>query len=397
MERLSLRSAEGLWIKTQDDREILDAVSGTFNLPLGYFRKSIEAAVMAQINRSSFISSDIDLPVTNELTQKLIAVGEPFGLSSLFLRDLTGSTANECALKIAQAYTGRQGVLSFDNGHHGQTIASTGMSGNDFRKEGIPATRLPYSYRVPVGADILELENQWKKAKGDLAAVIVEPIQGNAGNVMHPTGYFSMLKEFCEDHDILLIIDEVQTGIGRVGENLASSAFNIEPDILTLAKGLGNGYPIAAVLLKPELDVLNKRYHHSFTSGTHPLSVAAANVTVEEVCNEPFLQSVRDKSIYLQELLTELQNQFPRVQNLRGMGFMWGIEIVDTDHKPDIRATNKIAETALYENNLRLRTSQYGLGNVIKIRPALIATNDELLEIVSRLKTTLQAVFETDS
>lgn len=389
MNRPSIESAKGLWLQTTDGRRILDAESGTFNLPLGYFHDAVERAVQKQINSVSFIPSDLDHEQIQLFVRKLEDIGKPFGLTSMLLRDLTGSTANECAIKLSQLYTGKQGIISFDRSHHGQTIATTAISGSPFRREGIPANTVPYAHHAPFGADIAQLETMIRSK--DIAAIIIEPVLGNGGNLFHPPGYFQALRELCDEHDVLLIVDEVQTGIGRTGELLGSTVFDIQPDVMTLAKGLANGYPIGAVLFRPELNIL-KKHHHSFTSGSHLVSIAAANATLDEIGKDGLLEDVRRKSGILQRGLEYLKEQHPCISDVRGIGFMWGLEIISPSGEPDVDTTNAIVQHGIEKHDLRLRSSQYCRGNVVKVRPALIATEDEIQEIITRLDATLGEV-----
>jgi 4-aminobutyrate aminotransferase len=301
------------------------------------------------------------------------------------LRDLTGSTANEFAVKLAQAATGRQGIMIFERGHHGQTLSMTGLSGSDFRKAKTPAAEVDYSIRLPLHATRDELEQAYRNVNGNVAGLFIEPILGNGGNRVPPEGYFEMLRAFCDAHRIKLLVDEVQTGIGRVGESLASIKYGIRPDVLTLAKGLGNGYPIGAVLYRDELNVLQS-YQHSFTSGGHLVSVAAASATLQEALQPRLLRRVQEQGSELGSTLRALRHEFQRVVAIEGDGYMWGLQLADDEEKEDAAAANEVVRVARDVYNLRLRTSMYGFGNVVKVRPALIASDEELAEIVRRLR-----------
>jgi 4-aminobutyrate aminotransferase len=160
----------------------------------------------------------------------------------------------------------------------------------------------------------------------------------------------------------------------------------MQPDIITLAKGLGGiGIPTAAILYRPEFAVLEK-FEHSYTSGGNLLSLAAAQKTMEIVSRQGFLENVRDNGVVLGQLLNRLKEQYGHfIGDVRGMGYMWGLEIVDKDGAPDVPLTNKIIDKALEEHKLILRGSRYGFGNVVKVRPALTATVDDVQEICDRL------------
>jgi len=222
--------------------------------------------------------------------------------------------------------------------------------------------------------------------------MIIEPILGNGGNIVPPLGYFKRLRKLCDENNMLLIADEVQTGVGRTGTMFASELFDIQPDLITLAKGLGGiGVPVAAVLMQSRLNVLEK-HEHSFTSGSNLISVTAAKSTLEVVSEPGFLDAVKRKGILLGGLLQELALKYPSIGEARGVGLMWGLEIVGDHNEPDTPKTNAIIDRAFEDQHLILRSSRYGFGNVVKVRPSLTTTEDELVEIVDRLDSVLASV-----
>ncbi len=393
---------DGLWLTTADGTMLLDAASGTFNLPLGYSHPHVVAAVKAQADRLGHASSVFTKPLGGALAERLLAHA-PERLNRAWMRDVTGSTANECAVKIAQAATGRRQVVSFFLSHHGQTMATTAMSGNAFRRAGFPATATAETLVVP-GAychrcfyaqsypscgtlcatridDFLEFASS-----GSVAAVLVEPVLGNGGNIVPPPEFFRELRSLCDRHGIILIADEIQTGLGRTGHMFASEALGLEPDIITLAKGLGGiGLPIGAVLMREELDVLES-YQHSFTSGANLLGLAAAHATLDVLEEPGFLQTVRENGELLGRELKWLAAELPVISDVRGLGYMWGVELSRPDGSPDPAFANAVIRTAERDHALILRGSRYGYGNVVKVRPALIATKADLLELTARLR-----------
>lgn len=332
----------------------------------------------------------------------------PPGITAAWVRDLTGSTANECAVRIAQKATGRGEIVSLFLSHHGQTLYTTGLSGNAFRRAAFPAgpttgTKIPapYCHRCFYGqsypdcgllcadrlADFLEFASS-----GSVAAVIVEPVLGNGGNVVPPPGYFARLRQICDQYGILTIADEVQTGMGRLGTVFGSAAVGLRPDIVTLAKGLGGiGVPAGAVLMREDLDVLDS-FEHSFTSGANPLSLAATETTIGVVTDEGFLTEVRRKGARLGARLKRLGDACTLVGDVRGLGMMWGLEISGPDGLPDPGTAREIIRVARDEERLILRPSRYGFGNVVKVRPALIADDGDLDAITDRLGRALARV-----
>lgn len=396
----------GIKLYRNDGAEFIDAVSGTFNLPLGYDDPDVVSAVADQLGRCAHLSSSLTHSYSKMVIQQLLDLA-PSNLGAGWMRDITGSTANECAIKIAQKATGATDIISMFLSHHGQTQLTTGVSGNAFRRRDFPGTAQanavhvpgPYCYRcfyrakypgcgflcVERIADFIEYSSS-----GNIACLIIEPVFGNGGGIVPPPGYFEALQKLCHEQGILLIADEVQTGIGRTGYMFACETFNIQPSLMTLAKGLGGiGIPAAAVLMEDRVDVLAS-HDHSFTSGGNMLSLAAATATVAKVSSGDLLSNVRSNGMLLGELLTGLQERFACIGDVRGVGYMWGVEIVDADGAPDVRRTNAIAAAAFENQKLILRSSRYSLGNFIKVRPALVATADDLVEIVHRLAAALQ-------
>lgn len=402
----------GLKLFKGDGQDYLDAVSGTFNLPLGYDHPQVVRAVTDQLGRLAHVSSHFSAEISQGLKRKLLAFA-PSGISAVWLRDITGSTAVEGAIKIAQKATGKRDVISLFHSHHGQTLYATALSGNAFRRESQPDAVSAHTLSVPNAnchrcfydarypecglrcatriQDFIDYASS-----GSVAALIVEPVQGNGGNVVPPPGYFATLRELCTRNGMLLIADEVQTGIGRTGHMYACETFGIEPDIMVLAKGLGGiGIPVGAILMKPEFDVLDS-HEHSFTSGANLLALAAAETTLDVIGAPGFLSEVRRKSTLLRRCLEGIAQDCPAiVSEVRGVGFMWGLDLIDAAGRPSAEVAARAADLALAKHRLILRTSRYGRGNVIKVRPALIANEDEIIDIACRLKATLTEVADS--
>lgn len=394
---------KGIRLYTAQDEEYIDAVSGTFNIALGYSHPELVDALKTQVEDLIHVSSSF----TSDLAQSVldgILDHAPAHINDGWMRDIIGSTANEGAVKIANKYNGKNEVISLSMSHHGQTLFATNISGNAFRRKSFANTLstnntivpAPYCYRCPFSAKgvpdcgfmCTEAIYDYVQygSSGHVSCIILEPILGNGGNIVPPEGYFQRIKKICEELDLVLIADEVQTGIGRTGYMFASEHYDIQPDIITLAKGLGGiGIPAAAILYRSELNVLEK-FEHSYTSGGNLLSLKATQKTMEVVSREGFLENVRNNGKVLGDLLNKLKENYGHIiGDVRGIGYMWGLEIIDKEGAPDVPLTNRIIDTALDEQKMILRGSRYGFGNVVKVRPALTATLDDIEEIYSRL------------
>ena len=286
----------------------------------------------------------------------------------------SGAEANEGAIKIARKYsfdkygTGCSTIVSLTNSFHGRTVTTLAATGQDvFHQYFYPFTE-GFSYIPANDVDALE------KLGNDVCAVIAEPIQGEGG--VNPLGddYAKFLRKFCDERDILLIFDEVQTGIGRTGKFFAHEYFGITPDVLTLAKGLGGGLPIGAVVVGEKCESTLGAGMHGSTFGANPVVCAGANYVVDRVSTPLFLSEVVEKGEMIRNFISE--SKLPIVKSIRGRGMMIGIE-VDGDPK---KLLHDCADAGL----LVLTAGK----NVIRLLPPLTITNYEIergLEILAKV------------
>lgn len=396
---------EGIYLYDADGNAFIDCASATFNLSLGYGHPAVVSAIKEQSQQLIHVTSSFQTEPVTKLAARLVDLA-PKRLTKAHLKVSSGSTANEGAIKMAQLATGRRDVMTLFRSHVGQTMMLTSLSGNAFRKELFPQlfpgglqVPDPYCLRCFYGQDLascglmcVEKINEFLEfaSSGNVAALLIEPVSGNGGNIVPPEGYFPKLRELCDSHDIKIIFDEVQTGIGRTGRMFAAEHFGIEPDAMTLAKGLGgSGAQVAAILASDELAGLPLD-HHSFTYGANLLSSAAALATLNVIDDPVFLANVRAVGAHVLHRLKELQQRYQCVIDARGLGLMIGIEIVYADGRPNPELTNHLAKQGL-EHGLILRTSRYGHGNVLKIRPPLILTHPEADLICDRLDALLRS------
>lgn len=390
---------EGIYLYDTDGRQYLDCVSGTFNLNLGYSHPEIVEVIREQSGNLIHVTSKFQSRPLNDLVRRLVEISPP-NLTKVHLKSASGSDANESAIKIAQHFTGHSDVISLFRSHLGQTLTMIQASGASFR-------RAPFQFQIPgfvhvpdpyclrcfydkepdtCGRFCVERINDFidYATSGKVACMVVEPISGNGGNVVPPDGYFPALKALCEDRGILLIFDEIQTGFGRTGEWFAADYFGVSPHLMTFGKGLGgSGMPIAGILAEARFAGL-EGHHINATFGGNVMSAAVAVKTLEIMGRPGFLENVRTVGAYVLERLGELRQKVPYICDVRGAGLMIGVEIADRDGRPDAVLTNHLAEVGL-EHGLLLRTSLYGFGNVVKVRPPLILTLEEAGQMCDRL------------
>ncbi|KXK62649.1 acetylornithine aminotransferase [Micromonospora rosaria] len=396
---LSEYTGRGIYLHAHG-KQYIDCASGTFNLSLGYSAKEVVDALHAQLDRCLHLSSDFTREKSGEIFEMMREFLPPH-IGAFWFRDITGSGATEGAIRIAQKATGKTDIFSLFLSHHGQTVGATGVSGNAFRHRSFS---LPFANSVKIPAPdcancfysqrpdrcgmlcATRLEDFVEYASsGQVAALIVEPVLGNGGNIVPPPGYFRVLRETCDKLGVLIIADEVQTGFGRTGSFFASTGFaqELRPDIITFAKGAGGvGIPVAGVLMRPELDVLEP-WEHSTTSGANPLALVALEETVRYLRDHRVLENVATVGGPLHQGLTDLARRFTNVSNVRGVGLM---QAFDLPTSLDVQSFIRVAR----EHGLIVRGSRYGFGQTVKIRPPLIITPDEVRELLVRLSDALR-------
>ncbi|MDZ5146348.1 aspartate aminotransferase family protein [Microbacterium testaceum] len=402
---LKMTRGEGIYLFDSEGRGYIDCASATFNLSLGYSHAAVVSAIKEQAEQLIHVTSSFQTDQINDLSRRLVDLA-PGNITKAHLKVGGGSEANEGAVKMAQRATGRRDAVTLFRAHVGQTMMMTSMSGNAFRRE--PFGTLfhntlqvpdPYCHRCFYAQQkdscgrlcVTRLYDFMEYASsGSVAAFLVEPISGNGGNIVPPDGYFAGLRKFCDDMGIKLILDEIQTGIGRTGRMFAAEHFDVRPDAITVAKGLGgSGAQVAAILTDDDLAGMPGD-QHSFTYGSNVLAAAAALATLDVIDDEAFLANVRATGEHILARLRDMQRRHLVIDDVRGVGLMIGIEISGPDGTPNVRLTNELAARAM-DFGLILRTSRYGRGNVLKIRPPLTLTMAEADLICDRFDQLLSA------
>jgi 4-aminobutyrate aminotransferase-like enzyme len=397
---------QGIYLYDSKGNSYIDCASATFNLSLGYGNHEVLEAVKNQADKLVHVTSSFQTGPINDVVQRLVDLSPP-NLTRVHPKVCSGSTANEGAIKMAQNFSGNRDVITMFRSHLGQTMMMASLSGNAFRKEPFPNlfpgsvhVPDPYCYRCfykqkPETCNFLCVERIKDfidyGSTGKIACMLVEPISGNGGNIVPPPGYFQALKKLCDENGIALIFDEIQTGVGRTGKMFAADYFQVEPNIMTVAKGLGGtGFQVAAILAEEKYAGLDG-HHHSFTYGANVLAAAAAAKTLEIIARPQFLANVEVVGDYILGRLRAMQERFSFIGDVRGVGLMIGVEIVGPSGEPDAKTTNKIVKNAM-NHGLILRGSRYGFGNVFKIRPPLIITPDEAVFLCDKLEICLGEV-----
>jgi acetylornithine aminotransferase/acetylornithine/N-succinyldiaminopimelate aminotransferase len=312
---------EGAWIWTSDGERYLDLYGGHAVAATGHCHPHVVAAIKEQTDRLLFYSNLVYSDVRARAAEKLVSIA-PFSLTKAFFCN-SGTEANENAMRMARMATGRENVITFSGGFHGRTADSISATFlGKYREIGKP--------NVPghLCAEFGDIDSVRALADESVAAIMLEPIQSMAGVRMADPSFYRALRELCDERGIVLIFDEVQTGIGRTGEwFFAGSAAGdgVVPDVVTLAKALGSGVPVGACLLNEHVASAIKENDLGTTFGGGMLAMAAVVGTLEAIEQDGMLDNVRALETYLRERLAEI----PAVVKVRGLGLLLGIEFAD--------------------------------------------------------------------
>ncbi|MGM0840663.1 MAG: acetylornithine transaminase [Bacillota bacterium] len=366
---IELVSGNGTVVQDQNGQSYLDFISGIAVCNLGHSPHVVKDALEKQLDKLWHVSNLFPIPLQEEAASLLASAS---GLDSVFFCN-SGAEANEAAIKLAKKHTGKTKILTFKQSFHGRTFATMSATGQEKVHSGFGPLVPTFDY-LPYNDEqaLSEVE------RNDVAAIMVEVIQGEGGVNPGTHSFLHAVERLCKELDALLIIDEVQTGIGRTGAPFAYQHYSLQPDIVTTAKGLGSGFPVGAMMGKKDLVSSFSPGTHGSTFGGNPLAMAAAKATLETIVDEVFLQEVQRKSKYfMQELKNKLQ-ECQSVKEVKGIGFMIGIQL-------DMEVKEIIDEL----RNNGLLTLPAGT-HVIRLLPPLTVTYEELDQALHILGETLK-------
>lgn len=357
---------EGSWLTATDGTTYLDFTSGIGVTGLGHRHPKVEKAIIEQLQKYYHTSNLFQQPNQEALAEHLIKVTE---LGAVFFAN-SGAEANEAAIKIAKKATGKSKIITCNGSFHGRTYATMGATGQEKVRIGFGPMLSTFEY-----VDFNDSEQLQAVVDEQTAAIMIEMIQGEGGINPITESFVKTIRDVSEKTGALIIVDEIQTGVGRTGKPFAYQHFGLQPDIVTVAKGLGNGLPIGAMMGKKELIEFFGPGSHGSTFGGNPVSTAAALAVTEVVFQEAFLQEVTAKGDFLKaNLIANLEEQSV-VKDVRAIGLMVGIDLVD-----EVKAGTVIAELQK-EGVLVLPAGQ----NVIRLLPPLTVTEEELTMAISKI------------
>jgi acetylornithine/N-succinyldiaminopimelate aminotransferase len=368
---LAFERGEGVWLVATDGERYLDFTSGVAVNALGHAHPHMIAALTAQAQKVWHVSNLYQVPEAERVAQRLCDAS--FADVVFFCN--SGAEAMECTIKMARKYHSANGaperyrIITFEGAFHGRTLATLAAGGQKKYLDGFGPVMEGFD-QVPFG----NLEATKAAITRETGAILIEPIMGEGGVRVVEPSFLRALREHCDRHGLLLLLDEVQTGMGRTGELFAHQRVGIEPDIMALAKALGGGFPVGACLAKREAAKGMTAGTHGSTFGGNPLAMSAANAVLDVMLEPSFLDRVRRTGLFFKQRLAEIKDRYPSViSEVRGEGLLVGVrasvpaaELVDA-----LRAEKMIAVAAG--------------DNVVRLLPPLIISEQEIAEGIERL------------
>jgi len=398
---------KGTLVRDLDGKEYLDFFGGILTISVGHANEKVNQAVIAQVQRLNHVTSLYPtLPMVN-LAEKLAQI-TPGQLQKCFFT-ASGTEADETAVMMAQVATGNNELVALRHGYSGRSLLCQTLTAHSpwraipTQVAAVKHALAPYCYRCPLklrypscgvacAQDIKELIDT--TTTGRVAGILAEPIQGVGGFITPPPEYFEIVAEIIRAHGGVFIADEVQTGFGRTGTMWGIEQYGVEPDMMTMAKGIANGFPLGALVATPVIaDSLTKNTISTF--GGNPVSSAAASATIDVIEQENLAENAANMGLILMEGLRKIQHQHPQiVGDVRGKGLMLGIELV-ADETIEDRTPNTSAMADLLEATRErgLLIGKGGLyGNAVRMSPPLNVSEDEIHEALSRLSDAFDAI-----
>ncbi|MBE9397410.1 aspartate aminotransferase family protein [Pontibacterium sp. N1Y112] len=372
---VAFERGEGAWLYDTDGNKYLDALSGIAVTGLGHAHPAVTHAISEQAARLMHTSNLYSIPLQEQLAERLTRIA---GMDNVFFGN-SGAEANEAAIKIARRYGHEKGIdlptiIVMDNSFHGRTMATLSATGNRSAQAGFEPlvagfVRAPYNDVEAVRTIAANNPN--------VVAILVEPIQGESGVAIPADDYLNQLRDICDEQDWLLMLDEVQTGNGRTGTYFAFQQNNIVPDVVTTAKGLGNGVPIGACLASGKAATILAPGNHGSTFGGNPLACAAALAVVDTITNEGLAERAKELGDRIVQGFREQLAGADYVKEVRGAGLMIAIELSEAG--TELAVLSKVKGVLL---------NVTGGGKIVRMLPPLIMSDTEadlLVNTISKL------------
>ncbi|MCV6574347.1 MAG: aspartate aminotransferase family protein [Cohaesibacter sp.] len=378
---LNFIRGEGAWLTTEDNRRFLDFAAGVAVNSLGHAHPHLVAALKEQADKLWHVSNLYEIPGQQKLAQRLC---EATFADKVFFTN-SGAESLECAIKTARRYHYANGqpdryeILTFDGAFHGRTLATIAAGGQEKYLEGF-GPKAP-GFTALAEPDI-ELVKQALSDRADkIAGILIEPLQGEGGIREIPPSFLKALRALCDETGTLLMLDEVQTGVGRTGKLFAYEWAQITPDLMAIAKGIGGGFPFGACLATGDVAEAMIPGTHGSTYGGNPLAMAVGNAVLDIVLEDTFLQNISDNGLLLKQKLAALADSYPdQIDSIRGQGLMLGIKC----KQPPANLLAKLRDNGL----LCVPAGD----NVLRLLPPLTIGQEEIEVAISALNKSLAAL-----
>ena len=375
---VTFEKGEGIWLWAKDGKKYLDALSGVAVNGLGHKHPKLIKAINEQISRLIHVSNVYHIAEQERLAEKLTAISH---MDNVFFCN-SGCEANEAAIKLARLFGHQKGIdtpeiIVMEKAFHGRTMETLSATGNRKTQAGFEPLVGGF---IRVAFDDLEAIQQIASRKNNVVAILVEPIQGEGGiNIpSNIQNYLKGLRAVCDEHNWLLMLDEVQSGIGRTGKWFAHQHTSVQPDVMTLAKGLGSGIPIGACLAKGKASKVFTPGKHGSTFGGNPLATSAGYATLTIIEEDKLCSHASKMGALINKEFTKHLKDYPQVKVIRNLGLMIGIEL---DHP-----CGDLTKLALNEGLLINVTAE----KVIRLLPPLVINDMEAKELAERLSQVIK-------
>lgn len=400
-EPLAIERGEGLYVYDPEGKEYLDFFGGILTVSVGHCNRKVTDKISQQLNKLQHVSTLYPTENIVRLAEKLAQI-TPGDLKKSFFTN-SGTEADETAIFMANHYTGNQEIIALRHSYSGRSLLAMSMTGHAPWRHigtlvpGIKHAASPYCYRCPFGLKYPDCDIKCAKdieelimttTTGQIAGFIAEPIQGVGGFITPPKEYFQVAVPIIKKYGGIFICDEVQTGFGRTGKKMFGiEHWEVEPDIITAAKGIANGAPLGATIATTEIA-------DSFTGltistfGGNPVSMAAGLATIEVIEEENLAENAYEVGRYLKDGLLDLQKKYPSIGDVRGMGLMLACEFVKEKKEPDSEIVIRLFEEL---KKIGVLIGKGGLyGNVVRISPALTVTKSQVDDFLLALDSALE-------
>ena len=317
---VTVEKGQGAHVWDVDNKEYIDCMGGYGVALVGHRNERVVNAIKAQIGRILTVHSSFYNKTREEFLENLIKVA-PKGLSQVHLNN-SGAESVEAAIKFARKFSGKKGMVAMKGSYHGKSMGALSLTFNPKYRESFQ----PLVEKVSFSSygDIDELRNTVDK---DTAFVILEPIQGESGIHIPSDSFLQDVRKLCDENKILLIFDEIQSGLGRTGSMWAADHWKTVPDIMCVAKGIAGGVPMGVTLVRPDILSVMKKGEHSSTFGGNPLSCAAGTATIQALTQDGLIENAKNMGLKFRQGLDELKNKHRIIREVRGKGLMIGVEL----------------------------------------------------------------------